>query len=295
MTLDSSGWINQTILSHLIDLNFKPKYDKCDGPEMNTIKDTTLFTIIRISIWLMNWWGKGRSSARLSLKIVRLDPTRFFSGQTVTDKSVGPSGYRHSPVPKGPIRPRAGRVPLPQSAGKIFNTSNPSPSSLTTRPVHQHFSTVQHFSPPLMSPWLHNETTTRHRRMATQTLSRWPATNFPLVADEFWLLLAWWRNCWLQPPYRLLQHKHSFHSLLYNTTQTRNESDSRADLGTDPRLPRMPQRLHGLAARHLFSSGDEKQGCRDSCREGRQDGVLLTFLCKESWWLAADNVAKSHH
>jgi hypothetical protein len=33
-----SGWINQTMLSHLIDLNFKPKYDKCDGPEMNTIK-----------------------------------------------------------------------------------------------------------------------------------------------------------------------------------------------------------------------------------------------------------------
>jgi hypothetical protein len=26
------------ILSHLIGLNFKPKYDKCDGPEMNTIK-----------------------------------------------------------------------------------------------------------------------------------------------------------------------------------------------------------------------------------------------------------------
>jgi hypothetical protein len=25
-------------LSHLIDLDFKPKYDKCDGPEMNTIK-----------------------------------------------------------------------------------------------------------------------------------------------------------------------------------------------------------------------------------------------------------------
>jgi hypothetical protein len=23
---------------HLIDLNFKPKYDKCDGPDMNTIK-----------------------------------------------------------------------------------------------------------------------------------------------------------------------------------------------------------------------------------------------------------------
>jgi hypothetical protein len=29
---------NRTILSHLIDLNFKPKYDKCDRPEMNTIK-----------------------------------------------------------------------------------------------------------------------------------------------------------------------------------------------------------------------------------------------------------------
>jgi hypothetical protein len=28
--------VDQTILSHLIDLNFKPKYDKCDGPEMNT-------------------------------------------------------------------------------------------------------------------------------------------------------------------------------------------------------------------------------------------------------------------
>jgi hypothetical protein len=25
-------------LSQLIDLDFKPKYDKCDGPEMNTIK-----------------------------------------------------------------------------------------------------------------------------------------------------------------------------------------------------------------------------------------------------------------
>jgi hypothetical protein len=29
-------------LSHLIDLNFKPKYDKCDGPEMNTIKKIAL-------------------------------------------------------------------------------------------------------------------------------------------------------------------------------------------------------------------------------------------------------------
>jgi hypothetical protein len=31
-------YYKSTYLSHLIDLNFKPKYDKCDGPEMNTIE-----------------------------------------------------------------------------------------------------------------------------------------------------------------------------------------------------------------------------------------------------------------
>jgi hypothetical protein len=44
-----SGWINQTILSHLIDLNFKPKYDKCDGPEMNTIKNVPLSSFYSFS------------------------------------------------------------------------------------------------------------------------------------------------------------------------------------------------------------------------------------------------------
>jgi hypothetical protein len=43
-----SGWINQTILSHLIDLDFKPKYDKCDGPEMNTNKINS-FLIVKVS------------------------------------------------------------------------------------------------------------------------------------------------------------------------------------------------------------------------------------------------------
>jgi hypothetical protein len=66
----------------------------------------------------------------------------------------------------------------------------------------------------------------------------------------------------------------------YNTKQTRNESDSAGKFATEPGLPRTVQRMRS-ATTHL-SSGDEQQGCRDSCREGRQDGVPLTFLCKES-------------
>jgi hypothetical protein len=48
-----SGWINQTILSHFIDLNFKPKYDKCDGPQMNTIKS---YEVVGVGHPL---WGEG--------------------------------------------------------------------------------------------------------------------------------------------------------------------------------------------------------------------------------------------
>jgi hypothetical protein len=33
-----SGWIKQNIYHTWLTLIFKPKYDKCDGPEMNTIK-----------------------------------------------------------------------------------------------------------------------------------------------------------------------------------------------------------------------------------------------------------------
>jgi hypothetical protein len=40
------GWINQTILSHLIDLNFKPKYDKCDGPEWIQLKVEVLLMLV---------------------------------------------------------------------------------------------------------------------------------------------------------------------------------------------------------------------------------------------------------
>jgi hypothetical protein len=156
----------------------------------------------------------------------------------------------------GPDSRTRGSRSIAPSAGKIFNTSNSSPSSPTSSPTNHHFSTVQHFSPSSLSPWSHNETSTRHRRMATQYTFK--------MADHSLSTCCW----------RVLTAPRLMARLLTTTTTTattppptffpvriitRKQTRDESDFGTTPLLPLLAQRLQDLPARHLFSSGDEQQ------------------------------------